>query len=144
VREYTERHYLPAAARYRKRAADKAAVGTQLATWRHHLDEHWHEARFGAVRVDTREGRHQFSVEVYLGSLEPSAIRVELFADPLDGEPFRHPMVRGQEIDGTSKGFEYTGSVPASRAAGDYTARLVPDHPEAAVPLEASEILWQR
>jgi glycogen phosphorylase len=145
VREYTERHYLPAAARYRERAADKAAVGTQLVAWRHHLDEHWHEARFGAVRVNTREDRHQFSVEVYLGRLDPGAIRVELFANPIDGEePFRHSMVRGQEIDGTHKGFEYTGSVPASRAAGDYTARLVPDHPAAAVPLEATEILWQR
>jgi starch phosphorylase len=145
VREYTERHYLPAAARYRRRAADEAVVGTQLVAWRHHLDEHWHEARFGAVRVDTRGDWHQFSVEVYLGRLDPGAVRVELFADPVDGgEPFRHPMVRGQEIDGARKGFEYTGSVPASRAAGDYTARLVPDHPEAAVPLEATEILWQR
>ncbi len=145
VREYTERHYLPAATRYRRRAADKAAVGAQLVAWRHHLDEYWHEGGFGSVRVDTREGRHQFSVEVYLGRLDPGAVRVELFADPIDGEePLRHPMARGQEIDGPRKGFEYTGSVPASRAAGDYTPRLVPDHPEAAVPLEAPEILWQR
>jgi len=145
VREYTEQHYLPAASRYRKRVAEKAAVGVQVVTWRRHLTEHWHEARFGAVRVDTREDRHHFSVGVYLGRLDPGALRVELFADPIDGgEPQRHPMARGPVIDETSMGFEYTGSVPASRAAGDYTVRLVPDHPEAAVPLEAPEILWQR
>jgi len=34
--------------------------------------------------------------------------------------------------------------VPASRSAGDYTPRLVPDHREAKVPLEAGQILWQR
>jgi glycogen phosphorylase len=34
--------------------------------------------------------------------------------------------------------------VPASRPATDYTPRLVPYHPDARVPLEANEILWQR
>ena len=32
VREYTEQHYLPAAAAYRTRAADKGAVGRQWST----------------------------------------------------------------------------------------------------------------
>jgi starch phosphorylase len=145
VREYTEQHYLPAAVRYRRRAADKAALGTQLVAWRRHLDTHWHEARFGAVRVDTRDGLHQFSVEVSLGRLSPSAVRVELFANPIDGgEPERHTMARGETIDEAGKGVAYTVSVPASREPGDYTPRLVPNHPDALVPLEASEILWQR
>ena len=145
VRQYTNQHYLPAAARYRKRSADKAAVGTQLVAWRRHLDTHWHEARFGAVRVETRDDRHQFSVDLYLGRLCPGAVRVELFANPIDGgEPERHTMARGETIDEAGKGLAYTVSVPASRQAGDYTPRLVPDHPDALVPLEASEILWQR
>jgi len=145
VRQYTNQHYLPAAARYRKRSADKAAVGTQLVAWRRHLDTHWHEARFGAVRVETRDDRHQFSVDLYLGRLSPGAVRVELFANPIDGgEPERHTMARGETIDEAGKGLAYTVSVPASRQAGDYTPRLVPDHPDALVPLEASEILWQR
>ena len=33
VREYTEQHYLPAAAAYRKRAADKGAMGAQMVNW---------------------------------------------------------------------------------------------------------------
>jgi starch phosphorylase len=145
VREYTEQHYLPAAARYRTRAADKAAVGVQLVAWRRHLDTHWHEARFGALRVETRDDRHQFSVDLYLGRLSPGAVRVELFANPIDGGgPERHTMARGETIDEARKGFTYTVSVPATREAGDYTPRLIPDHPDALVPLEASEILWQR
>jgi starch phosphorylase len=145
VREYTDQHYLSAAARYHRRAADKAAVGAELVAWRRHLDEYWHELRFGSVHVETREGQHQFSVEVYFGRLDPGAIRVELFADPIGGEePCRQPMARGPEVDGARGAFQYTGSVPASRPVGAYTARLVPHHPDAVVPLDATEILWQR
>jgi starch phosphorylase len=145
VREYAERYYLPAAARYRRRAADKGEVGAQLVDWSRRLREHWQEARFGAVRVDTREGQHRFFVEVHLGGLDPDAVRVELFADAPEGEaaPSR-AMTRGRRLDGADGGWEYTASVAASRPASDYTPRLVEHHPEATVPLEAAEITWQR
>ncbi len=145
VREYTEQYYLPAAARYRRRAADEGAVGLRLVAWRRHLAEHWGDARFGTVRVETRAGRHEFTVDVHLGALDPDAVRVELFADAVaGGEPVRQVMARGRRLDEAADGCTYAGSVPASRAAGDYTPRLVPCHPEAATPLEATEILWQR
>ena len=40
VREYTEQHYLPAAAAYRERAADNGAVGSQVVNWQH-SNGHW-------------------------------------------------------------------------------------------------------
>jgi glycogen phosphorylase len=145
VREYTEGYYLPAAAGYRKRAADKGALGRQIVDWRRRLAEHWRAARFGSVRVESRNGRHEFIVEVHLGGLDPGAVRVELFADAVNGgDPVRQAMARGQKLDGPGSGYAYAGSVPASRPAGDYTPRLLPYHPAAAVPLEAVEILWQR
>ncbi|HMC62623.1 MAG TPA: alpha-glucan family phosphorylase, partial [Candidatus Solibacter sp.] len=49
VREYTEQHYLPAAATYRERAAGKGAVGRQMADWRHTLEKHWPAMRFGEL-----------------------------------------------------------------------------------------------
>ena len=80
-----------------------------------------------------------------LGDLDPGAIRVELFANPVDGEePARHAMAPGRAIDEAGKGREYTLAVPAARAPDDYTARLIPAHVDAAVPLEATDILWQR
>ena len=39
VREYTEQHYLPAAAAYRARATDKGARGKQVADWRRAIDK---------------------------------------------------------------------------------------------------------
>jgi starch phosphorylase len=145
VREYTETYYLPLAARYRERAADEGAVGRQLVAWRRALTEHWSAARFGALRVETSEGGHRFTVAVHFGDLEPGTVRVELYAEPLSGEASeRHLLACVRKLDGLGHGYEFEVSVPASRAAGDYTVRLLPFHPAAAIPLEAHEILWQR
>ena len=144
VREYTERYYIPLATNYRKRTADNGALAAQLLSWSRHVAKHWREASFGALRVETHDGLREFSVDVQLGTLEPDAVRVELFANPVEGEPLRHTMVRVRSLDGVGGGYEYTASVSASRPAGDYTPRLVPFHPEAATPLESPHVLWQR
>jgi glycogen phosphorylase len=51
-------------------------------------------------------------------------------------------MSRGQSPAEPSGATAYTASVAASRPAADYTPRLVPQHAEAFVPLEAPFILW--
>jgi starch phosphorylase len=38
----------------------------------------------------------------------------------------------------------YSAHVSTTRPASDYTARIIPHHPNASVPLEAWQILWQR
>ena len=145
VREYTETYYLSAAAAYRLRAADKGALGVELLEWRRGLAEHWHEARFGALRTETQGPHHHVTVELHLGGLDCEAVRVELYADPVDGgQPERHLMARTRRLEGSGNGYEYHASVSASRPPGDYTPRLVPNHQAAAVPLEAPEILWLR
>ncbi len=143
VREYTDHYYVPAASRYRARAGDKGALGTELAAWTRDLARHWEDARFGAARVAPREGRRHLTVELYLGRLDPEAIGVELYAEaPPGGAPERHRMTRGLKLE--PNGYEYEADVPADRPASDYTARLLPYHPAAVVPLEARQILWQR
>ena len=54
VREYTEQHYLPAAAAYRERTADKGAMGRQMVDWQHSLEQKWGTLHFGEVKVETR------------------------------------------------------------------------------------------
>jgi starch phosphorylase len=44
----------------------------------------------------------------------------------------------------TPGAFTYSAQISATRPASDYTARIVPYHLNAAVPLEASQIVWQR
>jgi len=145
VREYTETYYLPAAAAYRARAADKGALGVELLAWRRRLAEHWHEARFGALRTETEDAHHHITVELHVGGLDIEALRVELYANPVNGgEPERHLMPRTRRLEGAGDNYEYHVAVSSSRAASDYTPRLLPYHPAAAVPLETQEILWQR
>jgi len=145
VRQYTEEHYLPAAARYRARAAEKGAAGVALRDFQRALARHFAAARFGALTVDTRAGAHHFEVELALGALDPDGVRVELYADPVAGEPpALHPMTRDGEVPGSDGAHLYLARVPAARPASDYTPRLVPQHPLAEIPLEAPFILWQR
>jgi starch phosphorylase len=146
VREYTEQHYLPAAAAYRERAVDKGAVGAQVVNWQHTLEQKWATLRFGEVKVVSDAGKHVFEVEVYLGSLDPNNVRVELFANGVNGsEPERHEMTldHGQQLVDASS-YIYNAQVPAIRPATDYTARIIPQHDGVAVPLEVTRILWQR
>ena len=145
VREYTEQHYLPAASAYRKRAADQGATGVQLVNWRRALEQKWPALRFGETKVQTDGAQHVFEVQVYLDDLDPDAVRVELYADGVDGSASeRVEMKRVHQLLGATNGFAYHAAVPAARPATDYTARVFPQFPGATVPLEACQILWQR
>ena len=144
VREYTEQYYIPAARAYRERAADKGGLGTQFVNWQHALERDWPNLRFGEVKVASDEGKHVFEVQVYLGGLDPNTVRVELYAEGLNGDKsVRQEMRRGGQLVGAT-GYVYTAEVPAARPAADYTARVIPHHSGAVVPLEAARILWQR
>ncbi|HLX43470.1 MAG TPA: alpha-glucan family phosphorylase [Bryobacteraceae bacterium] len=147
VRQYTEQHYVPAASAYAARADQRGKLGVELAAWQQKLRVDWNGVSFGPLKVESRDGQHHFEVAVHLGGLDPDAVHVELYADHGDDdddddsdisskEPFRKLM--------SANGVLYSASVEAHRSASDFTARVVPYHPNASVPLEATEILWQR
>ena len=144
VREYTVQHYLPAAAAYRGRAADNGAVARNIVGWEHTLKEKWVTLRFGDVKVQTNTAQHVFEAEVYFNDLDPNAVRVELYADGINGgSPIRQEMSRVQP-SGEPRRWIYRASVSATRSARDYTARITPHRAGVAVPLEVAPILWQR
>jgi starch phosphorylase len=145
VREYTERHYLPAAVAYLRRVAEKGALGRQVADWEHAVDKEWGSMRFGNVRVDTDADHHVVEVEILFNGLSASAVRVELFADAINGgEPERQEMRSVRAVPGAHPHFLYEATIPNTRPAGEYTARVIPCHSGLAVPLEFSRIQWQR
>ena len=145
VREYTERYYLPLAARYHERAADQGAAGAALLAWRAALAEHWTQIRFGETHVDRENGMYRYRLHVQLGEVPPDGVRVELYADARDGQPSeRLPLTRAGRAEGSANGYVFTALVPAARPFGDWTPRVIPDHPGAAVPLEAAQIVWAR
>jgi starch phosphorylase len=145
VRDYTEQHYIPGAAAYGARAKDQGAAGRQMVEWQHALQQAWPALRFGEVKVETNGDRHMFEIPVYLGDLDPSAVRVELYADGVNGDgPVRKEMERVRQVSDAAGDYVYGALVPAIRPASDYTARVIPRRTGVAVPLEDARILWQR
>ncbi|HTW86456.1 MAG TPA: alpha-glucan family phosphorylase [Candidatus Binataceae bacterium] len=144
MRDYTRFFYLPSAVENDRRAADQSALAIDLARWARSLNEHWRQLAFGPVTAEHRDGHHHVRIEITLGPIDPGSIRVELYAEPLNGgqgELFAMTPVGGPDERGQ---YTYTAMVPDSRPATDYTARIIPAHPHASVPLEAPQILWNR
>jgi len=146
VREYAEKYYLPAASAYCERAKENGMPATRMLEWQQALAEHWASVRFGPLRVGRSEGHHVFQQQVYLDKLPPDFVRVELFANALLGDSSeRHVMTHEGRREGAEAEADlYSARVPATRPAGDYTPRLIPQNPDAFIPVEADQILWQR
>jgi glycogen phosphorylase len=145
VRQYAEQYYLPAAAAYLARAANKGKIGVEIADWRRALEQKWTALRFGKMSCVTHGEQHLFEVQVCLDDFDPVAARVELYADGIMGSaPFRQEMKHVRRLPGTSGGYVYDAAVSASRSPADYTARVIPYRDGVTVPLEDARILWAR
>jgi starch phosphorylase len=145
VREYTEQHYLPAAAGYRERAADKGRVGGQVVEWEEQINRQWGSLRFGTFRVESCADSHKFEVEVFLNGLDPNSVGIELYADGIGGgAPAREEMKRTEALPESSGRCLYHATIATPRSPADYTARATPRRSGVAVPLEIDRILWQR
>ena len=145
IQEYTEKHYLPATSAFRERADKDSALGIELLKWRYKIAREWNNVRFGTLQIETHDGQHFFRVQLLPGNLPLSDLKVELYANPLQagGSAVETMSVCDQCTD--SKGtVTYSAQVAATRAASDYTPRVLPQHPGVSVPLEAGQILWQR
>ncbi len=139
VREYTESHYLPAAESFKKRAANKGEMGQKIVDWRKKIDLNWSYLRFVEVKTQTIGKEHVFDVQVYLNSLEPEAVKLQLYADGSLVE-----MAKVRALSSSANTFLYHATLPNTRPITDYTARIVPFFPGVSVPLEATQIIWQK
>ena len=145
VREYTEQHYLPAAAAYRERSGNNGEISVDMVDWRRGLEQKWASLRFGEVKLETDGKRHAFEIQVYLDDLDPEAVRIELYANGVEGSaPEKVEMKRVRQLVGAANGYAYSATVSANRPATDYTPRIIPHREGASIPLEAPHVLWQR
>jgi len=145
IREYTEKYYLPLAKTYQGRATDKGKIGKQIVEWINTLQQKWSTIQFGEVKVKTDGDKHIFEVEVFLNTIKPNAVIVELYANGIDsGAPIRQELKLIQKQTASVKPHLYRATVSATRPAADYTPRVIPNFPGVSVPLETTLILWQR
>jgi starch phosphorylase len=144
VREYTEKYYVPLAETYQFRADEKGKKGKQMLEWLNELQHKWSALQFGEVKVETDGDKHIFEVEVFLNSVEPDEILVELYANGTAGSnPVRLELKLFQQVPQSGKAYLYKATVSATRPATDYTPRVIPKFPGVSIPLETNLILWQ-
>jgi starch phosphorylase len=92
---------------------------------------------------EVSSGQHQ-SAKVE-GFEDPQAVHIEIYAEGLaGGDSVCEAMKSEQQAPKANHSQAYHATVPSARPASDYTIRAVPQHPDIAVPLESSRILWQR
>jgi len=103
------------------------------------------QLHFGELNIETRGDHHVFEVQVYTAELDPSSVKVELYADALNGGvPVRQEMKRVRQLAAVERVTSTPRKVPSARPRADYTARVIPFFSGVAVPLESPQVLWQR
>jgi glycogen phosphorylase len=143
MRDYVERCYLPAATAFRRRGARQAKLARELESWWRSIERHWSEVHFGTVTAAQNRDHWDFTAEVHLGSLLAAMVRVELYAEAVDGSSAVCEVMRPDAASpGETGSLTYRASVSSSRPSSHFTPRIVPYHPEARIPIETPLITW--
>ena len=102
--------------------------------------------RFGELKVESKGGQHIFNVQVYLNDLDPKSVRVELYADGVNGgSPDRQEMKLVRPLVGATGRLRLQcGCVCNPAGWGLYGASNTRIATAVAIPLESARILWQR
>ncbi|MEI8366650.1 MAG: alpha-glucan family phosphorylase [Parachlamydiaceae bacterium] len=139
VREYTEKYYFPAAEGYRKRSENNGALAKQIVDWETALERSWGKLGFGELKINTDKEQHLFEVQVYLDDLDQHTVKVELYSPFLTKE-----MENCGKISTTQNGYIYRAAVSSKYPASGLTPRIIPRFSGVSIPLELSQIRWQK
>jgi starch phosphorylase len=137
--EYVGSHYLPAASGYRARSEGDGALARNIERGLDSLREHWNEIVFGTLHTEVADGTIRLRIAMSFGAIDPSLVRVELYADATATHP--RELIAMHPVAADSGTYECTPS--PGRPLDDYTARVVPAVPGLS-PLECELIRWQR
>jgi starch phosphorylase len=145
LREYVEDYYLPAGEAYRGRSSRNASETKRLCEWQARIMKNWQGLHFLDLSVREEENQYTFSAAVELGDLDPGAVAVQLYAEPVGHDSCEiHSMVQGNKLPWAKNAYPYLARIPVKRPAQDYTPRVIPVFPGASLPLEEPHILWYR
>jgi glycogen phosphorylase len=105
----------------------------------------WSVLHIGEVTAQTEGGQHVIEAQVYFDTLDPEAVRVEIYGEGVAGDaPVRQDMQGRRQLLGATHAYVYQARVFGGRPVADYKVRIVPKYRGAAVPIEAPYILRQR
>jgi starch phosphorylase len=139
VRQYTEQYYIPAASRFNERIK-----GWSIRDIQRDLKNRWADVAFRILQIDNANDAYKFHISVWINGINPEYVKVELFADDLNGgAPMITPMFL--QVERAADGAHiYLASINTKRPVGDFTPRVVPAYKGISVPLEDNHILWYR
>jgi starch phosphorylase len=153
LREYTEKYYTPACARFERFAQNDMSITKSYADWKQATQLLWPQLQVRNVQsdipVETQVGMaNNVRAEILLGDLSPQDVTVELYHGPVDtsGEILQ-PQIVEMEHQPESNGepgvytFAKQLTCQASGMHG-FTVRVLPYHPEQVSPFETGLILW--
>ena len=108
MREYVEKMYLTASEAFKSRESEGCRLAKELDIWAKRLAENWSGMQFLGTSVSRDDEDWKFEVQVYLGEIDPSMVKVELYADPMDDKgPINVTMTREGPILGVVNGYLY-------------------------------------
>jgi len=142
---YVEQAYLPLAKTVRERMKDNCTMARAMNKWSRRLHSRWDSLHIGVPVVSQNDGTAHVVVPAYLGEVDPSYVRVEMFADhTAEFAPEVIMLHQEHAIPGSTNGFIYAGAISSTRPLEDFTVRVVPYHPNAYLPAELPLISWQK
>ncbi len=151
VAEYTQRFYMPAAARYDTMAAGSLDRAKAALVWRDRVVAAWSGVKVVEASDDAGRTRglgmtFRIVAKVALGSLSPDDVRVEaLVGKAGSNRELVSTRVEtltpvGQEGSVWSFATDVAADVPGHQG---YTVRVVPFHPDVDVPAELQLVAWE-
>jgi starch phosphorylase len=143
MKEYIEKAYIPMSGNYEKRNENGGKIALEIVEWKNKLNKNWGGIHFANPSFEKNNSTYNVKCMIWLGIIEPEAIKVQLYTI-LNGKPFITDMKINKSITGAINGFIYEAQASAEVPQNDYTIRVIPYHPDAVVPLEFSQILWQK
>ena len=151
VREYTEQHYLPADANYRKLAAEGGAKARALARWKARLLANWPQVKVESVDGAPMDGvtvssAFQTRIWVHLGALTPADVTVQLYLGRVstEGELVDGDAIPMRAVQSEGARHLYEAKEVSCRASGlhGYTVRVLPRHEDLVTPFLPGCIVW--
>ncbi len=151
VRQYTESFYLVAHAKRALMAAEGAARARSQAAWRERIQAFWPEVRIEEVTADLPERfevgeQLRVRARIFLGSLSPEEVVVELYCGRVDAEgrfvePVTVPMRAGNR---EGEFWLYEGCYGPCATSGllGYTVRVLPNHPDLTSAFLPGYVTW--
>lgn len=150
IREYAERFYIPAISDCDRLSTSRETLASYCA-WKDHVRGNWNQVAI--TKVDAHDGGRVsvgqsvgVTAQVFLGTLSPRDVRVELYFGKLDTDDqvkdaTAIPLPEVHELGGGV--FSFSGTTTRKRSGRyGYTVRVLPAHHAMAHPWEMRLVRW--